>query len=155
MIDNEVRSSLQLLVCYTDKELPKIARQTSMSSGLDLYSTKTVTLEPNMRELISCGIKLVIPLDYEVQIRPRSGLALKHGVTVLNSPGTVDNDYRGDIGVILTNHGSEPYTINRGDRIAQMVLCPVSYMSPISITEEAFSTFTTERLDGGYGHTGK
>ena len=97
------------------------------------------------------GLKIELPVGYEAQVRPRSGLALKKGVTVLNSPGTIDSDYRGEIGVILINHGEEPFEVNEGDRIAQMVIARyerVSWQLSSSVSE-------TERGDGGFGHTGK
>jgi dUTP pyrophosphatase len=138
------------------KDLPIPSRATEKSAGLDLYAniTEQILVYHGGIKLIPCGIKLIIPDNYEVQIRPRSGIAYKNGVTVLNSPGTIDGDYRGEISVILINHGYDIFTINRGDRIAQMVLCPVSYMNPEEIDKEVFEEYSTDRGSGGFGHTG-
>ena len=123
------------------------------SSGLDLRAdlTTPVILKTLERAMIPTGIFLEIPLGYEVQVRPRSGLALKHGLTCLNSPGTVDSDYRGEIKIILINLSQEDHTINSGDRIAQMVLCKVekAFLQPVEKLE------STLRGEGGFGHTGK
>lgn len=109
-----------------------------------------ITLEPGARALIPAGLSVSVPRGYEWQIRPRSGLALRHGVTVLNSPGTVDADYRGPVGVILVNLGTEPFTVSRGDRIAQAVLARVEGQELV----QAESLPETERGRGGFGHTG-
>ena len=109
-----------------------------------------ITLNPGDRALIPAGFSVSIPVGYEWQIRPRSGLALRHGVTVLNSPGTVDSDYRGPVGVILVNLGTEPFTIHRGDRIAQAVLVRVESQELVPVD----SLSGTERGTGGFGHTG-
>ncbi len=124
---------------------------TSGASGRDLHAllSEPVTIEPLGRVLIPTGISLEIPQGYEAQIRPRSGLALKHGVTVLNSPGTIDSDYRGEVGVILVNLSSSPFTVNNGDRIAQMVFCRVVHPC---IEESSLSV--TSRGSGGFGSTG-
>lgn len=110
---------------YGDLPLPEPA--TSCSAGVDLRAAveKSVIIPPGKTLMIPAGIKVAIPAGFEWQIRPRSGLALKHGVTVLNSPGTIDSDYRGPVGVILINHGGEPFVVNRGDRVAQAVLVSV------------------------------
>ena len=106
---------------------------------------------PRARALVPCGFAMALPKGYEAQVRPRSGLAAKHGVTVLNAPGTIDADYRGEIKVILINHGSEPFAIRRGDRIAQMVVAPV-----FAVTFEHAETLDeTERGTGGFGSTGR
>jgi len=122
------------------------------SSGLDLRANlpEPVLLKPLERKMIPTGLFLEIPEGYEVQVRPRSGLALKHGLTCLNSPGTVDSDYRGEIKIILINLSDVPHTINSGDRIAQMVLCKVekALLNPVIKLE------TTLRGEGGFGHTG-
>jgi dUTP pyrophosphatase len=122
------------------------------SAGIDLQAaiTDSLILEPGERKLVPTGIRVAIPDNYEAQIRPRSGLALRSGIGIVNSPGTIDSDYRGEIGVILINHGSEPFTINRGDRIAQMVIAPITHV----IMEETTELPDTERNDGGFGHTG-
>jgi dUTP pyrophosphatase len=132
-------------------DLPSYA--TSQSAGLDLRAAleEPVTLNPGERKLIPTGLAIALPSDYEAQVRPRSGLALKHGVTVLNSPGTIDADYRGEVGVILVNLGQEPFTIERGERIAQMILAPVSQMSWLEVADLEES----ERGAGGFGSTGR
>jgi dUTP pyrophosphatase len=125
---------------------------TSGSAGMDLKANveSAITLNPGQRVLIPTGLHIQLPEGYEAQIRPRSGLALKHGITVLNAPGTIDSDYTGDVGVILFNAGSEPFVINNGDRIAQMVIAQYAKANwKVIKTLE-----TTERGDGGYGHTG-
>ena len=123
------------------------------SSGLDLRANLSapVFLKPFERQLISTGLFLEIPEGYEIQVRPRSGLALKHGITCLNSPGTVDSDYRGEIKVILINLSGETQTITHGERIAQMVLCKVekALLKPVSVLA------SSSRGEGGFGHTGK
>jgi dUTP pyrophosphatase len=112
--------------------------------------TKALILPPGGRAIIPTGIAIGMPGGFEAQIRPRSGLAAKHGVTVLNAPGTIDADYRGEIGVILINHGDEPFTITRGQRIAQLIIAPVSRAQWIEV-----DTFDeTPRGDGGFGSTG-
>ena len=134
--------------------LPLPAYQTDASAGLDLVAAFDVdaphSLAPGDRVLVPTGLAIALPPGTEAQIRPRSGLALKHGVTVLNSPGTIDADYRGEIGVILINHGHEPFVIHRGDRIAQMVIAPVSHAQfvPVDDLDE------TARGRGGFGSTG-
>lgn len=134
-------------------ELPTHA--TDKSAGMDLRAAvpeeEPIELRPGERELVPTGFKMALPDGYEAQVRPRSGLALKRGVTVLNAPGTIDADYRGEVGVILINHGQEPYLVHRGDRIAQMVVAPhaqVAWQHRDALTE-------TERGEGGFGHTGK
>jgi dUTP pyrophosphatase len=111
----------------------------------------TVVLHPGGRALIPTGLHMSLPSGYEAHVRPRSGLALKHGITVLNTPGTIDADYTGDIGIILINHSTEDFQINQGDRIAQLVVTPYqqAYFLPVDKLTE------TERGDGGFGHTGK
>jgi len=134
-----------------DLDLP--AYQTSGSAGLDLVAAlpgnATLIIEPHARELVPTGLSIELPAGYEAQIRPRSGLALKYGVTVLNSPGTIDSDYRGEIGVILINHGTEPFEVSRGLRIAQMVIAPVVQAQ---LVERSLSD--SERGTGGFGSTG-
>lgn len=110
----------------------------------------SITLAPGARALVPSGLRLEIPDGYEVQIRPRSGLALKHGITLPNSPGTIDSDYRGPLGVIMMNAGAEPFVIRHGDRIAQMVVAPVTR----AVFEPAVSLGQTARGDGGFGSTG-
>lgn len=131
--------------------LPKY--QTKGSAGMDLYAhlTETVYLQSGTQGLIPTGLHMELPEGYEAQIRPRSGLALKHGISIVNSPGTIDSDYRGEIKVILINHGSQPLEINNGDRIAQMVIAKFEQIG----WEESETLEETERGAGGYGHTGK
>lgn len=132
--------------------LPLPAYATPGSAGLDLLAAveAEMLLAPGARALIPCGIAIALPEGYEAQVRPRSGLALKSGVTVLNSPGTVDSDYRGELKVILANLGDAPFSVTRGLRIAQMVVAPVSRIG----WQEAQSLDETERASGGFGSTG-
>ena len=131
-------------------ELPKHA--TSGSAGLDLRSNEEyiTPIEPFGRKLIHTGIHIELPQGYEAQIRPRSGLAIKKGLTVLNSPGTIDSDYRGEIGVILYNSSNEVATIEPGERIAQMVIAKYERVELVDVN----SLNETDRGDGGFGHTG-
>lgn len=131
-------------------KLPAYA--TEVSAGFDLLAAVTapVTLKPGERKLVPTGLAIALPPGFEAQVRPRSGLALKQGVTVLNSPGTVDADYRGEVGVILINHGESDFLIQRGDRIAQMVVAPVTRASLIETAELPPSG----RGAGGFGSTG-
>lgn len=129
--------------------------QTTGSSGLDLVAnldqdSEQITIKPNKWEIIPTGIIIELPDGCEAQIRPRSGLAYKYGVTVLNSPGTIDNDYRGEIKIILINHGNEDFIVKNGDRIAQMI---ISKYEQVELEEIEFLTETT-RNDGGFGSTG-
>ncbi len=132
------------------QELPQYA--TPQSAGLDLRANieEPITLKPMERRLIPTGLHIALPEGYEAQVRPRSGLALKHGITVLNSPGTIDADYRGEVMVLLINLSAENFTINDGERIAQMVVakCEQGQFEPVTELDE------TERGTGGYGHTG-
>lgn len=131
--------------------LPQYA--TPLSAGLDLKAflpEGAITLEPMQRILVPTGLYIELPAGYECQVRPRSGLALKHGVTVLNSPGTIDADYRGEIRVLLINLGQEAFTINDGERIAQVVIAKHEQAEWIEVTELS----DTERGVGGFGHTG-
>ncbi|MDD3655567.1 MAG: dUTP diphosphatase [Atribacterota bacterium] len=133
-----------------DLPLPKSASK--YASGIDLYSAQNevIEIEPGERKLISTGIKIALPPGYEAQVRPRSGLAISYGITVLNSPGTIDADYRGVIKVILINHGKEKFYVNRGDRVAQLVIQKV--IQPLLI--EIKKLDNTRRGEGGFGHTG-
>lgn len=131
-------------------ELPKYA--TTGSAGMDLRANinHPIILAPGERVLIPTGLHIALPVGYEAQIRPRSGLAIKYGITCLNTPGTIDSDYRGEIGVELINHGNEPFVINDGERIAQMVIAQYEQAEWVMVEE----LDETERGDGGYGHTG-
>lgn len=134
-------------------DLPR--QQTAGAAGADLLAalgiSEVVTMPPGGRAIVPCGFAMALPPGYEAQVRPRSGLAAKHGVTVLNTPGTIDADYRGEIKVILINHGDEAFTIRRGDRIAQMVVAPVSAVN----FAERETLDDTERGAGGFGSTGR
>ncbi len=133
-------------------DLPVPNRMTCGSSGCDICAAieNSVTIEPGSRVLIPTGFCFAIPQGYEVQVRPRSGLAFKHGITILNAPGTIDADYRGEVKIILANFGENAFTVQRGDRIAQLVVMSVS---PMEFLEESEITETT-RGTGGFGHTG-
>ena len=131
------------------------AYQSAHAAGLDLLAAVPdglpQILAPGQRALVPTGLTIALPPGYEAQVRPRSGLAAKHGVTVLNAPGTVDADYRGEIGVLLINHGDAPFAIHRGERIAQMVIAAVVRAELVSATELS----ATERGSGGFGSTGR
>jgi dUTP pyrophosphatase len=133
-------------------DLPLPAAATPQSAGLDLLAavTEPVTVAPGRRVLIPTGIAIALPNGWEAQVRPRSGLALKHGITIVNAPGTIDSDYRGEIGVVLINHGDEPVAISRGMRIAQMVVARHATVA----WDERPNLDTTVRGTGGYGSTG-
>ena len=135
--------------------LPLPAYETAGSAGMDLRAAvpaeTPVVLNPGGRALVPCGFSLGLPDGVEAQVRPRSGLALKHGVTCLNAPGTIDSDYRGEIGVILINHGQEAFVIGRGERIAQLVVSPVSQATWVEV--ELLDQ--THRGSGGFGSTGR
>ena len=131
---------------------PLPAYATPDSAGMDLRASidAPVELLPLQRRLIPTGLRIALPTGYEAQIRPRSGLALKHGITVLNSPGTIDSDYRGEVGVLLCNLSDTPFTVNPGERIAQMVVA--RYEQAVFVPVDTLDT--TARGEGGYGHTG-
>jgi dUTP pyrophosphatase len=147
-----VQVKLRRLAHAQGLELP--AYQSAGAAGLDLMAAipahARLVIEPGARELVPTGLTMELPQGYEAQVRPRSGLALKSGVTVLNSPGTIDSDYRGEIGVILINLGAEPFEITRGARIAQMVIAPVTQAQLIEVSE----INETSRGAGGFGSTG-
>jgi dUTP pyrophosphatase len=131
------------------------AYQSAHAAGLDLLAAvpeeAPLILAPRQRALVPTGLSIALPPGHEAQIRPRSGLALKHGITVLNAPGTVDADYRGEVSVLMINHGDAPFAIRRGERIAQMVIAPVAQVELVP----AVSLSVTERGSGGYGSTGR
>ena len=144
---------IQVTICRLPggEDLPLPSYMTGQAAGMDLVAAvaKETRIMPGERQLIPSGIALALPEGYEAQIRPRSGIALKHGVTLVNTPGTIDADYRGEIGVLLINHGGEPFIVRRGDRIAQMVVqrvCRVAWRLTGTLT-------ATARGDGGFGHT--
>jgi dUTP diphosphatase len=134
------------------EDLPLPAYATTGAAGVDLAAavTEECVLEPNARALVPTGFAIELPPGFEAQVRPRSGLALRHGVVLPNAPGTIDSDYRGEIRVILWNTGSEPFVVKRGDRIAQLVVAPVARVRWVL----ADSLDGTARGDGGFGHTG-
>jgi dUTP pyrophosphatase len=131
------------------------AYQSSEAAGLDLLAAvpleKPLILSPRQYALVPTGLTIALPSGYEAQVRPRSGLAAKHGVTVLNAPGTIDADYRGEIGVLLINHGDAPFSVQRGERIAQMVIAPVARVE----LAPAAALAVTDRGGGGFGSTGR
>ncbi len=138
--------------CAENRDLPLPGRMTEGSAGFDLRAclAEPATLEPQQRLLIPTGFRMALPARCEGQIRPRSGLALRHGLTLLNTPGTVDEDYRGEVKVLMINLGTEPHTIRHGDRIAQLVVASVA---PV-LAEESDELPETGRGEGGFGHTG-
>lgn len=145
---------LRLIVLPHGEDLELPAYQSADAAGFDVRAAIDAdnprTLAPGERTLVPTGISMELPSGYEAQVRPRSGLALKHGLTVLNAPGTIDADYRGEVKVILINHGQEPCTIARGDRVAQIIVQPV-----VRAQIETVATLNpTERGDGGFGSTG-
>ena len=146
-------NGLTVSLCrLTGGDVPLPSHQTIGSAGMDLPAAvlEPVTLAPGERRLIPCGFAIALPDGYEAQIRPRSGLAHRFGVTVLNAPGTIDADYRGEVCALLVNHGSEPFVVKRGDRIAQLVVASVARVD-WSVVEELPGT---SRGGGGFGHTG-
>ena len=131
--------------------LPPPAYATGGAAGMDVVAAEDVTIAPGARHAVATGFAMAIPEGYEVQVRPRSGLALKHGVTCLNTPGTIDSDYRGEVKVILANLGDAPFAVNRGDRIAQLVPAPVQ-RAALDLVD---SLDETSRGSGGFGSTGR
>jgi len=134
----------------TDLELPSY--ESEYAAGMDIRAAleEPVTLEPGERTLIPTGLKMALPKGYEAQIRPRSGLAYRNGITMLNTPGTIDADYRGEVKMLAVNLGDDPFTVKHGDRVAQMVIAPVTQAQ----VNEVDSLPDTERGDGGFGSTG-
>jgi dUTP pyrophosphatase len=132
---------------------PLPAYMTSHAAGVDLYAelAEDLALAPGARALIPTGIAIELPDGYEAQVRPRSGLALKHGISLVNSPGTIDSDYRGEIGVIVINHGSDLFSVRNGERIAQLVFAPFAR----ALLKEVDELGETGRGEGGFGHTGR
>src|SRR3546814_21824 len=132
-------------------DLPLPAYATAHAAGMDVVAAEDVTLQPGARHAVATGFAIAIPVGFEVQVRPRSGLALKHGITCLNTPGTIDADYRGEVKVILANLGAEPFAVKRGERIAQLV--------PAAVQQARFAEVAeldeTARGDGGFGSTGR
>lgn len=143
-------STIQVKVIKVNEmaKLPEYAHEGD--AGMDLFSTEEVVISPSETTLIHTGIKIELPRNTEAQIRPRSGLALKHSITVLNTPGTIDEGYRGEIGVILINHGKFPFKVEKNMKIAQMVIKPIIRVSILEVGELSES----ERAEGGFGSTG-
>jgi len=150
-----ISKSLQISVAFEPhgEGLPLPAYESDSAAGMDLRAAieRPIELLPGTRALVPTGLRIALPPGYEAQIRPRSGLALKHGISLVNTPGTIDADYRGEIKVILINHGEEPFRIERGDRIAQIIFAPVirAVWRPVRALDE------TLRGGGGFGHTGR
>jgi dUTP pyrophosphatase len=142
---------LEIIRLEHGADLPLPSYATAGAAGLDLRAAESVTIKPQARALVATGIAIALPENYEAQVRPRSGLAVKHGVTVLNSPGTIDCDYRGEIKVPLINHGEQDFIIARGDRIAQMIIAPVVQASLIEVK----TLSETSRGVSGFGSSGK
>ena len=149
-LNRSVEITVKRLANGADLALPKHA--TPGSAGVDLLAAidQVVRLGPGQRALIQSGLSIELPIGFEAQVRPRSGLALNHGVTVLNAPGTIDADYRGEVGVILINFGDKPFTIERGMRIAQLIVAPVATI----VWRESSDLTNSERGGGGFGSTG-
>lgn len=143
-----IKVAVKRLPHGNDLALPSYA--TAGAAGMDVLAAEDVTIAPGARHAVATGLALAIPAGYEIQVRPRSGLALKHGITVPNTPGTIDSDYRGELKVILINHGTEPFAIARGDRVAQLVLAPVV----LAAWDEVAELDETGRGAGGFGSTG-
>ena len=133
-------------------DLPLPAYETAQAAGMDLRAalSESIVLGPGERKLIPTGLQMALPAGFEAQVRPRSGLAIKHGITMLNSPGTIDADYRGELKVIAINHGAEPFEIKHGDRIAQLVIAPVVQVQ----IDQVENLDQTDRGEGGFGSTG-
>lgn len=147
-MQNRVGVEVKRLAHGVGLELPRYA--TSGAAGMDVVSAEDVTIAPAARHAVATGIAVAIPQGFEIQVRPRSGLALKHGITIPNTPGTIDSDYRGEMKVILINHGTEDFVIARGDRVAQLVVAPVTQAEWVEVTE----LDATVRGEGGFGSTG-
>ena len=147
-----LRVEIKTLDHFGDLELPKY--ETVLAAGADLRAAvpldMPMILKPGERALVPTGMTMALPAGYEAQIRPRSGLAYKHGITCLNTPGTIDADYRGEVKVLLINHGTDAFAINRGERIAQMVIAPITQPDFETVTELS----DTQRGEGGFGSTG-
>ncbi len=144
-------TDVKILRLPNGEGLPLPAYESEHAAGMDLRAAEDAILPPAGRALVATGFAIALPHGFEAQVRPRSGLAAKHGVTVLNTPGTIDADYRGEVKVILINHGADAFAIKRGDRIAQMIVAPVTRVT----LAEAASLSDTARGAGGFGSTGR
>jgi len=147
---NKIAIKFQRLAHASDLALPSYATEGAVGMDIEAAIDRPICLQPGTIIAIPTGFAMELPVGYEAQIRPRSGLALKHGVTVANAPGTIDSDYRGEIAVILLNNGDQAFTVTRGMRIAQMVLAAVTIITPIEVND----LNETERAAGGFGSTG-
>jgi dUTP pyrophosphatase len=145
---NSVPVPVKRLDHFEGLELPAYASEGA--AGMDVLAAEEITLAPGARHAVATGLAVAIPAGFEIQVRPRSGLAVKHGITVANAPGTIDSDYRGEVKVILVNLGDESFKVRRGDRIAQLVLAPVTRGSWLPVDE----LDETARGEGGFGSTG-
>jgi len=145
------KPQLQVKKLHPEAKLPEY--MTELAAGMDICALleNELILEPGQRFLVPTGLAFAIPPGYEIQVRPRSGLAIKHGIALVNSPGTIDADYRGEVCIILINHGRENFTISSGDRIAQIIVAPVCQADIVELTD----LDETKRGAGGFGHTGK
>lgn len=143
--------AIQLIRLPHGEGLPLPSYATDGAAGMDVVAAEDVTLVPGARHAVATGFAMAIPPGFEVQVRPRSGLALKHGITCLNTPGTIDEDYRGEVKVILANLGDEPFAVKRGERIAQLVPAPVQKAEFVEVEELS----STDRGAGGFGSTGR
>ena len=139
------------VINQSNNDLPAFATPSSAGMDLRAFLVSDIVIAPGERALVPTGLHMALPVGYEAQVRPRSGLAYKHGVTVLNSPGTIDADYRGDVGVILINHGDSDFVVQSGDRIAQLVVAQYASFTWDAVTDLS----DTARGEGGFGHTGK
>ncbi len=148
MTETTVAIQLKRLPHGEGLDLPTYATQGA--AGMDVVSAEDAVIAPGARHAVATGLSVAIPMGYEIQVRPRSGLALKHGITVPNTPGTIDSDYRGELKVILINHGTQDFTIARGDRVAQLVVAPVTQ----GMWQEVDALDDTARGAGGFGSTG-
>jgi len=148
MPNHILKQDVKFIILHENAKLPQY--QSNGSSGLDLCTVENVTIWPGTRKLVSCGLAMELPSNLEGQIRPRSGLAFKHGITVLNTPGTIDSDYRGELKVLLHNAGEQEMTFQPGDRIAQLVIMPIVKINPM-LSEDLSETV---RGAGGFGSTG-
>ena len=142
---------MKVRICRTDPAAQLPAYAHPGDAGMDVRSVVDLTIAPGERALVRTGLVLMLPPNAEAQVRPRSGLALKHGVTVLNTPGTIDSGYRGEVGVILINLGAEPFKVEKGMKIAQLVIAPVTQAEIVEVSE----IDSTDRGAGGFGSTGK
>jgi len=152
-VDTSKLISIDVAVEPHGAGLPLPQYETDLAAGMDLRAAlqEPVTLLPGERKLVPTGLRMALPPGFEAQVRPRSGLALRHGVTLVNTPGTIDADYRGEIKVLMINHGEEPFTLQRGERVAQLVIAPV-----VRATWRAVGKLgDTTRGAGGFGHTGR